>query len=68
MSRRPPRPHSPAFKAEAGLAAARGETTMAEPDAQFDVPIHFVGVAEKAKDLQPFSAHAFARALAGLDS
>lgn len=41
---------------------------MAEPDAQFDVPIHFVGVAEKAKDLQPFSAHAFARALAGLDS
>ena len=35
---------------------------------QFDVPIHFVGVGEKAEDLQPFSAEVFARALVGLDS
>ncbi len=30
------------------------------------VPIHFVGVGESAEDLQPFSARAYARALAGL--
>ncbi len=30
------------------------------------VPIHFVGVGEKAEDLQPFNADAFARALVGL--
>ena len=35
---------------------------------QHDVPIHFVGVGEKAEDLQPFSAETFARALVGLDS
>ncbi|MDP3736202.1 MAG: signal recognition particle-docking protein FtsY [Hyphomonadaceae bacterium] len=35
---------------------------------QFDVPIHFVGVGEKAEDLQPFSAETFARALVGLGS
>jgi len=34
---------------------------------QFDVPIHFVGVGEKAEDLHPFSAETFARALVGLD-
>jgi fused signal recognition particle receptor len=33
---------------------------------QFDLPIHFVGVGEKAEDLQPFSAETFARALVGL--
>jgi fused signal recognition particle receptor len=33
-----------------------------------DIPIHFVGVGEKAEDLQPFSAETFARALVGLDS
>jgi fused signal recognition particle receptor len=31
------------------------------------LPIHFVGVGEKAEDLHPFSADAFARALVGLD-
>jgi fused signal recognition particle receptor len=31
------------------------------------VPIHFVGVGEKANDLRPFDADAFARALVGLD-
>ena len=30
------------------------------------VPIHFIGVGEKAEDLQPFDAEAFARALVGL--
>jgi fused signal recognition particle receptor len=35
---------------------------------QYDVPIHFVGVGEKAEDLQPFSAETFARALVGLES
>jgi fused signal recognition particle receptor len=35
---------------------------------QYDVPIHFVGVGEKAEDLHPFSAEAFARALVGLES
>jgi fused signal recognition particle receptor len=35
---------------------------------QYDVPIHFVGVGEKAEDLHPFSADTFARALVGLDT
>jgi fused signal recognition particle receptor len=30
------------------------------------IPIHFVGVGEKAEDLQPFDAERFARALVGL--
>lgn len=33
-----------------------------------DIPIHFVGVGEKAEDLHPFSASVFARALVGLDN
>jgi len=32
------------------------------------IPIHFVGVGEKAEDLHPFSADTFARALVGLES
>jgi fused signal recognition particle receptor len=32
------------------------------------LPIHFVGMGEKAEDLHPFSAETFARALVGLDS
>ncbi|WP_395647444.1 signal recognition particle-docking protein FtsY [Terricaulis sp.] len=31
------------------------------------IPIHFVGVGEKAEDLKPFDADAFSRALVGLD-
>jgi len=31
------------------------------------IPIHFIGVGEKAEDLQPFNAESFARALVGLD-
>jgi fused signal recognition particle receptor len=34
---------------------------------QHAIPIHFVGVGEKAEDLHPFSADALARALVGLD-
>jgi fused signal recognition particle receptor len=34
---------------------------------QYALPIHFVGVGEKAEDLHPFSADTFARALVGLD-
>jgi fused signal recognition particle receptor len=30
------------------------------------IPIHFIGVGEKAEDLQPFDAEAFSRALVGL--
>lgn len=30
------------------------------------IPIHFIGVGEKAEDLQPFDAQTFARALVGL--
>ncbi len=33
---------------------------------KYDIPIHFVGVGEKAEDLHPFSANTFARALVGL--
>ena len=32
---------------------------------RFGLPVHFVGVGEGEADLQPFSAHAFAEALAG---
>ncbi|UPT61300.1 MAG: signal recognition particle-docking protein FtsY [Hyphomonadaceae bacterium JAD_PAG50586_4] len=31
------------------------------------IPIHFIGVGEKAKDLQPFDAASFSRALVGLE-
>ena len=34
---------------------------------QHAIPIHFVGVGEKAEDLHPFSADTFARALVGLE-
>jgi fused signal recognition particle receptor len=30
------------------------------------LPIHFIGIGEKAEDLRPFSASAFAKALVGL--
>ena len=45
---------------------ARGGVLVAIAD-KFGLPVHFVGVGEQAADLQPFSAPAFARALAGLD-
>jgi fused signal recognition particle receptor len=46
---------------------AKGGVLVAIAD-RFDLPIHFVGVGEKAEDLHPFSADAFARALVGLES
>lgn len=35
---------------------------------RYDIPIHFVGVGEKAEDLHPFSAETFSRALVGLEA
>ncbi|WP_369413582.1 signal recognition particle-docking protein FtsY [Caldovatus aquaticus] len=34
---------------------------------EFGLPVHFVGVGEKASDLRPFAARDFARGLVGLD-
>jgi fused signal recognition particle receptor len=36
--------------------------------AKFEVPVHFIGVGEGVDDLAPFSAHDFARAIAGIES
>lgn len=44
--------------AKAGIVVALAE--------KFSLPIHALGVGEGADDLQPFDAHDFARALAGL--
>ena len=44
---------------------AKGGVLVAIAD-KFSIPIHFVGVGEKAEDLHPFSAEAFASALVGL--
>ena len=44
---------------------AKGGVLVAIAEAHA-LPIHFVGVGEKAADLQPFSAQAYARALVGL--
>ena len=44
---------------------AKGGVLVAIAEAHA-LPIHFVGVGEKAEDLQPFSAKAYARALVGL--
>lgn len=44
---------------------AKGGVLVAIAEAHA-LPIHFVGVGEKADDLQPFSAQAYARALVGL--
>ncbi len=44
---------------------AKGGVLVAIAD-KYDLPIHFVGVGERAEDLQPFNAAAFSRALVGL--
>lgn len=44
---------------------ARGGVLVALAE-KHALPVHFVGVGEKAEDLQPFKAEAFARALVGL--
>ncbi|MEL7129571.1 MAG: signal recognition particle-docking protein FtsY [Pseudomonadota bacterium] len=46
---------------------AKGGVLVAIAEAHA-LPIHFVGVGERAEDLQPFSATAYARALVGLDA
>lgn len=45
---------------------AKGGALVAIAD-RHALPIHFVGVGERAEDLQPFDARAFARALVGLE-
>lgn len=45
---------------------AKGGVLVAVAEAH-DLPIHFVGVGEKAEDLQPFSASAYAKALVGIE-
>jgi fused signal recognition particle receptor len=45
---------------------ARGGVLVAIAE-RHALPVHFVGVGEKAEDLQPFEAAAFARALVGLE-
>ena len=44
---------------------ARGGVLVALAE-RHALPVHFVGMGEKAEDLQPFDAEAFARALVGL--
>ncbi|MEM8633822.1 MAG: signal recognition particle-docking protein FtsY [Pseudomonadota bacterium] len=46
---------------------AKGGVLVAIAEAH-ELPIHFVGVGEKAEDLQPFSAEAYAKALVGLEA
>jgi fused signal recognition particle receptor len=35
--------------------------------AKYKVPVHYIGVGESVDDLAPFSAHDFARAIAGIE-
>ena len=44
---------------------AKGGVLVAIAEAH-DLPIHFVGIGERAEDLRPFSAEAFAKALVGI--
>ena len=46
--------------------SARGGVLVALAE-EFSLPIHLIGVGEKAEDLQDFNAKAYARALLGLD-
>ena len=46
---------------------AKGGVLVAIAEA-YDLPIHFIGIGEKAEDLRPFSAEAFSKALVGLQS
>ena len=45
---------------------ARGGILVALAE-KFKLPVHFIGVGEKAEDLRPFHAEEFARSLAGLE-
>ena len=62
------------FRAESGVTGlvmtkldgtARGGILVAIA-AKYKLPVHFIGVGEAIEDLQPFSAHDFARAIAGV--
>ena len=44
---------------------AKGGVLVAIAEA-YDLPIHFIGIGEKAEDLRPFSAEAFSKALVGV--
>ena len=46
--------------------SARGGVLVALAE-EFNIPIHLIGVGEKAEDLQDFNAKAYARALLGLE-
>ena len=46
--------------------SARGGVLVALAE-EFSIPIHLIGVGEKAEDLQDFNAKAYARALLGLE-
>jgi len=35
---------------------------------KYGIPVHYIGVGERAEDLRPFTAEAFARSLVGLDA
>jgi fused signal recognition particle receptor len=45
---------------------ARGGILVALAD-RFQLPVHFIGIGESVDDLEPFEAHDFARAIAGLE-
>ena len=34
---------------------------------RFGIPVHYIGVGERAEDLRPFDAYSFARGLVGLE-
>jgi fused signal recognition particle receptor len=44
---------------------AKGGVLVAIAEA-YDLPIHFIGIGEKAEDLRPFNAEAFSKALVGV--
>ena len=46
---------------------ARGGILVALAE-KFGLPVHFIGVGEGIDDLEPFTAHEFSRAIAGLES
>jgi len=46
---------------------ARGGILVALAE-KYKLPVHFIGVGEAVDDLAPFTAHDFARAIAGLDA
>jgi transposase len=56
MTRRPRRNHSPAFKAKVALAAVKGEKTLAELAAQFDVHANVIKACRDFRRRQAGSA------------